>query len=243
MKSPGRLKGEHRHMELGGFAMNLPSGLAWALIAAFALSACANRPPPPEWQMNAKGSTERALEAYLTGNTRVEALEFARARAEVARTGQPELIARVELTRCAAHVASLVFDDCPGFVALAADASPAERIYASYLQGAALSPTEAALLPEQHRVVATSSSPAEALAGIDDPLARLVAAGALLRGGRAQPAVIASAAATASSQGWSRPLLAWLGVQAKRAADAGDADEAARLRRRMDLVAGKSLAN
>lgn len=219
--------------------MSLWTESTWALAAAIVLSACSNRPPPPEWQMNAKGSMERALEAYLTGNTRVEALEFARARAEVARTGQPELIARVELTRCAAHVASLVFDDCPGFAALAADVGPAERAYAGYLQGAVLSPSEIAMLPEQHRAVAASSSPGEALAGIDDPLARLVAAGAFLRSGRAQPAVIASAANTASAQGWSRPLLAWLGLQAKRAADAGDADETARLRRRMDLVAGK----
>ncbi len=189
--------------------------------------------------MNAKGSMERALEAYLTGNTRVEALEFSRARNEVARTGQPELVVRVELTRCAAHVASLVFDDCPGFAVLAADAGPAERAYARYLQGAVLPPSEAALLSEQHRSVATSSSPGEALAGIEDPLARLVAAGALLRGGRSQPAVIAWAAATASAQGWSRPLLAWLGVQAQRAREAGDAEEAARLQRRMDMVAGK----
>ncbi|CAN5883415.1 hypothetical protein BH11PSE8_BH11PSE8_18610 [soil metagenome] len=240
MSAPCRPKGEYRSAKHGGFLTRALSASTWMLAAAVALSACANRPPPPDWQMNAKGSMERALEAYLTGNTRIEALEFARARAEVARTGQPELMARVELTRCAALVASLAFDDCPGFAALAADVGPAERAYAAYLRGAALSSFEAGLLPEQHRTVATSTSPAEALADIDDPLSRLVAAGALLRGGRAQPAVIAQAAATASARGWSRPLLAWLGVQAQRARDAGDADEAARLQRRMDWVAGKN---
>jgi len=41
-----------------------------------------------------------------------------------------------------------------------------------------------------------------------------------------------------SSQGWRRPLLAWLGVQLKRAEQAGDSETAARLKRRMELVSG-----
>jgi hypothetical protein len=61
------------------------------------LTACAGAPPPPDWQMNAKGSLDRAAEAYLSGNSRREALEFARARAELARTGRADLLARSEL--------------------------------------------------------------------------------------------------------------------------------------------------
>jgi hypothetical protein len=49
------------------------------------------------------------------------------------------------------------------------------------------------------------------------------------------PADIALAADTASNQGWRRPLLAWLGVQLKRAQIAGDAS-AAVLQQRIDLV-------
>ena len=95
--------------------------------AACLLVACGSTAPLPDWKMNAKGSLERATEAYLSGNERIEAVEFARARAEIARTGRAELLARAELTRCAARVASLVFDDCPGFAALAQDAPAAER--------------------------------------------------------------------------------------------------------------------
>jgi hypothetical protein len=76
------------------------------------------------------------------------------------------------------------------------------------------------------------------LAGVADPLARLVAAGALLKAGRITPADIAAAVDTASSQGWRRPLLAWLGVQEQRARAAGDAAAVERLRRRIEL-AGK----
>jgi len=75
------------------------------------------------------------------------------------------------------------------------------------------------------------------VAAIDDPLARLIAAGVLLRQGRASPAVVAQAVDTASQQGWRRPLLAWLGVQQRLAQQAGRPEDAARLRRRMDLVA------
>ena len=208
-----------------------------AISVAILLTACANTPPPPDWQMNAKDSLDRAVAAYLQGNTRVEAVEFTRARADLARTGRADLLARAELTRCAARVASLVYEPCAGFAALAQDASPAERAYADYLAGN-IDVKDAALLPEQHRGVATASTPAAALAAIADPLARLIAAGVLMQGARAEPAVMVLAADTASAQGWSRPLLAWLNVQALRAEAAGEADEVARLRRRIGLVLG-----
>jgi hypothetical protein len=204
---------------------------------ALLLTACAGTAPPPDWQLNAKGAMERALQAYLQGNSRVEAVEFARARAELARTGQADVLARAELTRCAARVASLVFEPCAGFDALAQDASAAERAYANYLAGK-VTPQDVALLPEQHRAVATASAPATAVAGIADPLARLIAAGVLMQSARAEPAVMALSADTASAQGWSRPLLAWLNVQVMRAEAAGQADEVARLRRRIGLVVG-----
>jgi hypothetical protein len=205
------------------------------LAAALLLLGCSSAPPPPDWQMNAKGSLERATAAYLAGNSRVEAVEFARARADLARTGRADLVARAELTRCALRVASLEFDDCPGFTALAADAAPAERAYAAYLLGQA-SAQDAALLPEPHREPAKASGSSEAVRRIEDPLARLVAAGVLLRSRRAEPALFALASDTASAQGWSRPLLAWLGAQVQRAEAAGESNEAARLRRRIGLV-------
>src|SRR3989442_15248704 len=108
---------------------------------------------------------ERPRAACLSANGGLEALEFTRARAEVARTGRADLLARAELMRCAARVASLVFEDCPGFAALAPDAGAAERAYADYLAGR-LRPQDAALLPAQHRDVATGSGSVEALSPI-----------------------------------------------------------------------------
>jgi hypothetical protein len=214
---------------------------AWAAVTLSTLTwlaACGSTPPPPDWQMNAKSSLDRGVAAYLVGNSRLEDAEFKRARSELARTGRADLLARAELTRCAARVASLVFEDCPACAALAQDATPAERAYAAYLDGKA-TPAEAALLPEAHRAVMAGGGGAESISRIEDPVARLIAAGVLLRSGRAQPALFAAAADTASSQGWSRPLLAWLNVQVQRAEAAGEADEAARLRRRIATVTGQ----
>lgn len=211
--------------------------MTWPVIAASSallMAACSSNPPPPDWQMNTKSSSERAVAAYLTGNARIEATELARARAEVARTGRADLLARVELTHCAAQVASLAFGPCAGFEPLRADAPAAERAYADYLAGK-LAQADAGLLPEAHRGVASNTA---GLAAIADPLSRLIAAGVLFETDRADPQVIAVAIDTASQQGWRRPLLAWLGVQLKRAEQAGAADDAQRVRRRIAIVEG-----
>lgn len=196
------------------------------------LAACASQPQPPAWQTNARGALEGYLDAWLHGDTPAADAEFARARREAASTGRFDRVAQVELVRCAAQVAALE-TACPGFAAVAADATPAQRAYGAYLDGR-WQALDAGLLPEQHRPVVVTGS----IAGLADPLARLVAAGALLRAGRITPADIAAAVETASNEGWRRPLLAWLGVQQRRAQAAGDAAAVEGIRRRIALAAG-----
>jgi hypothetical protein len=209
-----------------------------AVLCAGLVAACGSQPPAPDWQSNARGALERFTSAYFGGDARVEAVEFENARAELAATGQPGLVARAELTRCAVAVASLVLDRCDGFERLRADAPAAERAYADYLAGH-ITPAEVLLLPEQHRAVASGREDPAAVQTIANPLSRLVAAGVLFRMGRASPEIVAVAAETASQQGWRRPLLAWLGVQAQRAEQAGRREDAERIRRRIDLVSGQ----
>ena len=211
--------------------------------ACLLLVACASTPPTPDWQVNAHGALQRFTHAYLTGDSRAAQQEFARARSEVARTGRIDLVARIELIRCASQTASLEFDDCPAFQKLAADASAAERAYAAYLAGH-WQALDANLLAAPHRAIVLAAragagqlSAQERLAQIADPLARLVAAGALFNSGHAAPADMEVAAATASAQGWRRPLLAWLTLQQRRLQQSGDADAGARVQRRIDLLA------
>lgn len=177
-----------------------------------ALAACAGAPPPPDWKLSARDALNAFERHYLAGDTRLAEQEFARAKAEIARTGRGDLLARAELVRCAARVASLEFDDCPGFDALRADAGAEEVAYAEYLAG------------RGERVAA------------EEPLSRLVAAGAQFRSGKITPAGIGAAVEIASAEGWRRPLLAWLGVQAKRAESHGDREALLRIERRINLI-------
>lgn len=185
-----------------------------AAAAALCLAACAGGPPPADWQLGASSALRAFEEHYLKGDTKLADIEFARAKDELRSTGRGDLLARAELVRCAARTASLEFDDCPGFEALRADASAEERAYAEYLAGRA------------------------ARAPGDDALSRLVGAGVALKTAAITPAQIEAAVQTSSGQGWRRPLLAWLGVQAKRAEGAGEREAAAAIRRRMALVSG-----
>lgn len=208
-----------------------------AVLTLVVLAGCASKPPVPDWQANAHGALQSAVAAYLVGNTRVAEADMARARSEIARTGQPALLARAELVWCAAQVASLDLAGCPGYAAIAVDAAPAEQAYAAYLYGKA-QPADVPLLPAQYQALARGST---SMAELQDPLAQLVAAAVLLQRGALTPAAAAQAERSASAQGWRRPLLAWLGVQLRAAQAAGDADGVAQLRRRMDLVAGPAV--
>ncbi|MDD2880453.1 MAG: hypothetical protein PHQ58_08445 [Rhodoferax sp.] len=209
-------------------------------LCALLLGACASQPPPPDWQANAFAALGNYSSAYLEGNTRVADLEFARAKVEVSRTGRPDLMARLELVRCAAQVASLVLEPCTGYLALAADAKPPEQAYAAFLSGhwAGL---DAKLLPVAYQgLVASPGAPSAAansqLSQIQDPLSSLIAAGVLLQKELLSPVDIGLSVEKASSQGWRRPLLAWLGVQLKRAQTVGNTAAAQQIQRRIDLV-------
>jgi hypothetical protein len=207
------------------------------LFTLLLLVGCASGPLTPDWQMNAHAALTASTSAFLEGNTRLADAELARSRAEIARTGRLDLLARAELTRCAALVASLEFGPCPAYEALDRDAGPAERAYADFLAGH-WSALDAAALPPQYRALVASKGEASAFAAIQDPLSLLVAAGVLLRMERLTPAGFDAATEVASAQGWRRPLLAWLGLQAERAAALGDTVTLQRLQRRRNLVSG-----
>jgi hypothetical protein len=175
---------------------------------------CGGGPQAPDWQANAAQGLAAYQRLYLAGNTAAAENEFRFARSEIARTGRADLVARAELVRCAVRTASLEFDDCPAFERLRDGAARDEVAYAAYLAGKGPGKTG------------------------EEPLSRLVAHGVALRKGAITPEGVAAAVDIASSQGWRRPLLAWLGVQLKRAEAAGDGETAARLRRRMELISG-----
>ncbi|MCX8086506.1 MAG: hypothetical protein N3C63_06320 [Rhodocyclaceae bacterium] len=211
-------------------------------LALFAcLAGCAGGPPVPDWQANAHAALAAHTAAYLAGRDRAAVQELARARAEVARTGDAAQLARVELAACAARFASLSSRDCPAFTPLAQDADPAARAYADYLAGR-WEGLKVEHLPPAQQAVMKAHEALAALRAIEEPLSRLVAAAMLFYAGRLPPAGIELAIETAAQQGWRRPLLAWLGVARDRLAAAGRHEEAAAYARRMAIVSGEGSA-
>jgi hypothetical protein len=206
------------------------------LMLASLLAACASGPTPPAWQADAKGALDRSTAAYLAGETKASDAEMERARRTLTSTGRVDLLARAELMLCAARVASLVFEPCERFEALRTDAPAAERAYADHLAARVLSRDDIARLPAAQQAVAGGEASLPGVQSIDDPQARLIAVAVLFQAGKASPQMIDAATETASAQGWRRPLLAWLKVQAMRAEKSGDATETQRLQRRIALV-------
>ncbi|OGA60363.1 MAG: hypothetical protein A3G81_04495 [Betaproteobacteria bacterium RIFCSPLOWO2_12_FULL_65_14] len=192
--------------------MALPARVRNSLALILLAAGCAGGPQAPDWQANAAQALQAYQRLYFAGSTDAAEAQFKTARNELASTGRADLVARAELVRCAVRAASLEFDDCPGFEKLRDGAAAPELAYADYLAGRG-----------RH-------------AASDDPLSRLVAAAVQLKSGGISPAGISTAIDIASVQGWRRPLLAWLGVQLKRAEAAGDNDAASRLRKRIELV-------
>jgi hypothetical protein len=180
------------------------------------LSGCASGPPPADWQLESYAAANAFQRSYLSGSGKAADAEFARLKKEFSATGRLDLEARAELLRCALRAASLEFDDCPGFEKLRAYAGAEELAYAAYLVGRA--PHAAA----------------------DEPLSRLVSFSIQFRSAKATPETIAAAIDICSAQGWRRPLLAWLGVEEKRAEAAGDRAALERIRQRIALVSGKT---
>ncbi|MDO9601679.1 MAG: hypothetical protein Q7J02_05145, partial [Rhodocyclaceae bacterium] len=212
------------------------------LICLLLLAGCAGGPAAPDWQANAHVALSAHTSAWLAGRDRVAAHELEIARREVARTGDATQLARVELTACAVRFASLEPGDCAGFEPLARDADTAAQAYAAYLAGRWTGLDARQLPPPQQAVARGGEAGGDALTilrGVDDPLARLVAAAALLRAGRLPPLGITLAIDTAAQQGWRRPLLAWLGFDRDRLAAAGDTAGAEARQRRMAIVSGQ----
>lgn len=222
-----------------GLGIGARRRLAVPVLCAMLLAGCAGGPPPPDWKLNAHGGLEGYARDYLNGDSRLAELQFARAKAEIARTGRLDLDARAELYRCGVRAAALDFSPCTAFEALRPHATPGDGVYADFLEGRQWTELDAKALPAAYAGVAGAKDEAArhaAVQEIQDQVSRLIAAGVLFRRGELGPAGLAEAARTASDRGWRRPLLAWLKVLHSRAERAGDGQAAAIFAQRIRLV-------
>lgn len=198
--------------------------IALGLVSVW-LAACGSKPPAPKWALEAQSASERAVQAYLKGQTRVADVEWSKAFNEVAATGLPSQMARMALLECAAQTAALELTDCPRYERYGAGAEPAEQAYARYLKGAHTA-ADVPLLPQAQQAMAAQllgGAPVAASLPAGQALSQLTAAGVALRAGAITPMQVQLAVDVASQQGWRRAAMAWLLVERRWAQEAGDA--------------------
>ena len=186
-------------------------------IAVFLLLVgCGTTKPVASWLSAGYNQLDNYKKHYLSGQDKIAAIEFNDALKEIKKSGDLEILARSYLIRMALQTATI--QDLAGAEYLKIEAvqpSPANRNYYAFLQGNSAQVDEK-LLPAQYldfaaalRRTGTDES-LRAIAQINEPLAQLVAVGILVRLGQDNEAVLQSAIATASAEGWKKALLAYL---------------------------------
>ena len=212
-----------------------------ALSLTLLLSACGSAPPVPRWQADAASLAKNYQADWLEGHDLLARREFALALQATAATGEPALVARLYLVQCGLRRAALDWSACTEYAHWrGANPDPAEAAYEQFLEGNWVG-LEGAALPPQYAVLpALAQAPAErldgALAAIEDPLSRLIAASVALKRGQGDARTLQLASTAAAQQGWRRPLLAWLKLRLAAAKDRNDTAEETLLAQRIRLV-------
>jgi hypothetical protein len=216
--------------------------LLLTLLVCLLPAGCTSR-PAPAWLSAGHRQLENFKEGFLAGrNPALAELHFQRALAEIRRSGDVELLGRAWLTRMALQVAVLEPPDEGDYPRVeAARTVPANRHFFLFLRGD-LGAVEGAILPAPYRPLLAALQHGDAagveraLAGIDDPLSRLIAAGVSVRRQVQSEAILLGAVETASQSGWKRGLLAWLKRLQAFYESTADAVRAAAVNRRIDLI-------
>jgi len=203
------------------------------------LAACGTGgPPPPDWKTDSADLIARYQKHALLGENTLAERYFREAVAATGGAGRVAETARLWLVRCATRRAMLIDDACTEYADLARiDPNSADQAYYQFLT-LRWDGLDVSQLPRQHQglLSAPPGKRREALANIDDPLARLLDASLLIMRREADATTLAIATEAASSQGWRQPLLTFLKLQQQQAAAQGNTAELARLDRRIQLV-------
>ncbi len=205
------------------------------------LTGCGPKPLP--WIAAAYQRMENFKTDFLTGRPEIVTdMHFQKAVEEIKKSGDLDLLGKVWLTRMALQVAVLTEPEDGDYPKIeAAEPVPANRNFYLFLKGDAAA--DGALLPAQYRTffaALNGGNAAEtdaAVAKIEDPLSRLIAAGLAVRRHVENEALLQTAVEAASRNGWKRALLVWLKRLGAFYEASGEAAKAAAVRQRIDLIA------
>lgn len=207
------------------------------------IGGCGGSRPTPAWLAEGHQQLETFKTDFLTGRAPlITETHFHKAVEEIKKSGDFDLLGKAWLTRMALQVAVLENPEEGEYGKIAAaQAVPANDQFHLFLTGDAAR-VDGALLSVQYRPLLRAlqnghTSDAEAaVAEIEDPLSRLIAAGLAVRRHLENVAILQRAVETASQNGWKRALLAWLKRLATLHEAAGETAKAAAVRQRIGLL-------
>lgn len=200
----------------------------FVLAGLLLLTACGSGGPPvPDWKSDSVDFIGRYKKHALLGENTLAERYFQQALRATGGAGRVSETGRLWLVHCATRRASLLDDDCSEYADLAkVETSTEDRAYYQ-LVTLNWSGLDAARLPAQYAAL-VKSEPARInaqIAAIEDPLSRLLAASLVTLRGQADHATLVLAMETASAQGWRQPLLTYLKLLEKSAAERGATSE------------------
>ena len=170
----------------------------------------------PDWTKASFNQLENYKKNYLIGKEQSAELYFNKAIDEIKKSGDLEILARVYLTKYAAHIAVLEdFDDGEYLRIDALQPVLHNRNFYRFLKGS-FDTVDEKLLPQQYDgfMRACRKGKIEDISNeiskIEDPLSKQIAIGLLVQKNTYDEGILKIAIDTASHNGWKRALLVYL---------------------------------
>jgi len=196
----------------------------------------------PEWRFASFNQLENFKNALLTGKRDSAELHFQKAVAEINKSGDINILARAQLTRCALHAALLQAIPVEDYLLLEnLSPMPDNRQFLLFLRGDfhLVDPNR---IPEQYRDSLRAirqggiKEVQQALLKIENDLSRLITVGLVVRYGSYNEAILQTAIDTASKNGWKGALMVYLAAMQHHHEKQNEPEKAARVEKLMKLI-------
>ncbi len=213
------------------------------LLSAIMLCACGQSSLPVSvWKDNAFRCLEDYKINFLAGKEDATEPHFLKAKKEITAGNDMNLLAIAYLTKYALHTACLESFETGDFARIyRQEPNPANMAYCHLLKGN-FNVVEINLISPRYVGIIKAAAgddsalAAREIAAIDDALSRLIACGVWVRYRSSSEKILLIAVDTASSQGWRKPLAAYLNKLQTFYLERGDKDKAVRIQERIELM-------
>jgi hypothetical protein len=215
--------------------------IIYLLVCLFLLAGCSSK-TVPGWIKTSHTQLESYKKHFLQGKDRYAEGNFRKTIEEMKTGGDFNLLQIAYLTQYALQVSVLeTFDDKEYRRLAAIEPNPENTHFHAFLRGA-FDRTDELSLPSQYRPFLRACNQSkqmvvnDAIAGMEDPLSRLIASGLAVQQGRYNEQTILTAIQTASEQGWKKALLAYLKKLRDLYASTDLRKKAEEVQQKMDLL-------